>query len=156
MLKKNNLIFIFLFLFLLSSCGFKKINRELPFVNIQKIIVNGDRIISYRLRNNIILISNDNAKSKYNLDLKIKKKKTNKIKNMSGQVTRYTAKVDIELIMINLNNQKKKRESFTKKRDYDVDKIHSETINNEKRAYETIIEELSEEIIDFISLYDKS
>ena len=151
MLKKNTLTFGFLLLILLPSCGYKKINQDIPLININKIIINEVSPIAFKLKNNIILISRDNAKNSYNLDLKIKKTKSSKIKNAGGKVTRYTLGVNVDLTMINIKNQKKNQRSFSKSIDYNTNKIYSETINNEKNTYELIIEELSEEIINFIS-----
>ena len=151
MLKKNTLTFGLLLLILLPSCGYKKINQDMPLININKIIINEVRPITFKLKNNIILISKDNAKNSYNIDLKIKKNKTSKIKNASGKVTRYTLGVNVDLTMTNIENQKRNQRSFSKSIDYNTNKIYSETINNEKNTYELIIEELSEEIINFIS-----
>tara|TARA_B110000259_G_C13883431_1_gene349937 strand:+ start:165 stop:635 length:471 start_codon:yes stop_codon:yes gene_type:complete len=151
MLKKNTLTFGLLLLILLPSCGYKKINQDMPFININKIIINEVRPITFKLKNNIILISKDNAKNSYNIDLKIKKNKTSKIKNASGKVTRYTLGVNVDLTMTNIENQKRNQRSFSKSIDYNTNKIYSETINNEKNTYKLIIEELSEEIINFIS-----
>jgi hypothetical protein len=151
MLKKNTLTFGLLLLILLPSCGYKKINQDMPLININKIIINEVRPITFKLKNNIILISKDNAKNSYNIDLKIKKNKTSKIKNASGKVTRYTLGVNVDLTMTNIENQKRNQRSFSKSIDYNTNKIYSETINNEKNTYKLIIEELSEEIINFIS-----
>ena len=151
MLKKNTLTFGLLLLILLPSCGYKKINQDMPLININKIIINEVRPITFKLKNNIILISKDNAKNSYNIDLKIKKNKTSKIKNASWKVTRYTLGVNVDLTMTNIENQKRNQRSFSKSIDYNTNKIYSETINNEKNTYKLIIEELSEEIINFIS-----
>ena len=156
MLKKNTLTFGLLLLILLPSCGYKKINQDMPFININKIIINEVRPITFKLKNNIILISKDNAKNSYNIDLKIKKNKTSKIKNASGKVTRYTLGVNVDLTMTNIENQKRNQRSFSKSIDYNTNKIYSETINNEKNTYKLIIEELSEEIINFISLTNQN
>ena len=156
MLKKNTLTFGLLLLILLPSCGYKKINQDMPFININKIIINEVRPITFKLKNNIILISKDNAKNSYNIDLKIKKNKTSKIKNASGKVTRYTLGVNVDLTMTNIENQKRNQRSFSKSIDYNTNKIYSETINNEKNTYKLIIEELSEEIINFISFTNQN
>jgi hypothetical protein len=156
MLKKNTLTFGLLLLILLPSCGYKKINQDMPLININKIIINEVRPITFKLKNNIILISKDNAKNSYNIDLKIKKNKTSKIKNASGKVTRYTLGVNVDLTMTNIENQKRNQRSFSKSIDYNTNKIYSETINNEKNTYKLIIEELSEEIINFISFTNQN
>ena len=124
MLKKNTLTFGLLLLILLPSCGYKKINQDMPLININKIIINEVRPITFKLKNNIILISKDNAKNSYNIDLKIKKNKTSKIKNASGKVTRYTLGVNVDLTMTNIENQKRNQRSFSKSIDYNTNKIY--------------------------------
>ena len=156
MLKKNTLTFGLLLLILMPSCGYKKINQDMPLININKIIINEVRPITFKLKNNIILISKDNAKDSYNIDLKIKKNKTSKIKNANGKVTRYTLGVNVDLTMTNIENQKRNQRSFSKSIDYNTNEIYSETINNEKNTYKLIIEELSEEIINFISFTNQN
>jgi len=150
-------LYIFIFFILLVSCGFKKITQnDNSAIYIQNIDVIGEKKISYLLKNNILLITKKDSKNKYEIKLKIDKTKTSKIKNTRGEVTRYSLSVIVNLVMKNINNQKKISKSFAKNGDYDVAKIHSNTMNNEKHAVKNIIQQISNDIISFITLHVKS
>jgi hypothetical protein len=76
MKNKIEIIFIFVLCLTLNSCGFKKINqRDNNIIYIQNINITGDNRISYKLKNNILLISNSEAKNKYDIEIVLKKKK---------------------------------------------------------------------------------
>lgn len=150
MLKK--IIFTIIFLTLLTSCGFKKINTSLPIVYFQNINIIGDGRISYLLRNNILLISNENAVDKYDIKIEIKQNESIKIKDKTGDVSRYNTVITLEFVMTNLNTKKNLTKTFSADDDYDVAKNHSNTIGNKKKATTAIIRRLSDEIKEFIQL----
>ena len=87
MKKITKIISIFTLAILLSSCGFKQINKKnIGSINIQNINVIGEKRIAYTLKNNILLISDISSKNKYDAEIKIQKTKNNKIKNKLGQI----------------------------------------------------------------------
>jgi len=150
-------LYIFIFFILLVSCGFKKITQnDNSAIYIQNIDVIGEKKISYWLKNNILLISNKDSKNKYEIKLKIDKTKTSKIKNVKGKVTRYSVSVMANLIVKNINNHKNISKSFTRSGDYDVAENHFKTINNEKNMVKNIIQQISNDIISFITLNVKN
>ena len=150
-------LYIFIFFILLVSCGFKKITQnDNSAIYIQNIDVIGEKKISYWLKNNILLISNKDSKNKYEIKLKIDKTKTSKIKNVKGKVTRYSVSVMANLIVKNINNHKNISKSFTRSGDYDVAENHFKTINNEKNMVKNIIQQISNDIISFITLHVKN
>jgi hypothetical protein len=150
MSKRSKILIIFIFISLLTSCGFKKIAQYESLINLQKITINGDNRISYKLKNNIKLISNEAAQNKYNVKIDLTQKKIGKIKDNAGRVTRYTVTFNAELNLENESSQEIVNESFTKSANYYVASSHSETINNEKNAVKIIIEQISEDIKKFI------
>ena len=138
---------------LLASCGFKIVNQQnMDIIDIQSINVIGEKRIGYSLKNNILLISKSNSKNKYDVQIKITKKKTNKIKDSGGKVTRYNLSIAANLELINLDNKKKIQRIFLRNADYNIAKIHSDTITNEKKTALNITKQLSEDIISFITL----
>ena len=150
-------LYIFMFLILLVSCGFKKINQnDNSSIYIQNIDIIGEKKISYLLKNNILFISKKDSTNKYEMELKIDKTKTSKIKNAKGQVTRYSLSFMVNLVMTNINNQKNINKSFSRSGDYDVAENHSQTINNEKNMVKNIIQQISNDIISFITLHVKN
>ena len=75
-MKNIKIISILVFLILLSSCGFKPINQKNGnLINFRNIKVTGEQRIAYALKNNLLLISNNNSKNNYDAEIKINKKK---------------------------------------------------------------------------------
>ena len=148
----KNILIISLPLFILA-CGFKPINQiKNKVIHIQNIDIIGDQRIAYLLKNNLLLISNINSENKYNSKINILKKKNNKIKNKKGKVTRYNLAISVNLRLININNNKEIQKSFSRNEDFEVAKIHSDTIGNEKSTTENLARQLSEDISNFINL----
>ena len=82
----------------------------------------------------------------------ITKKRINKIKDSSGKVTRYNVSIITNLELINLENKKRIQRIFSRNADYNIANIHSNTIANEKRTILNMTQQLSEDIISFITL----
>ena len=151
MIKKIKIISIVVFSILLVSCGFKIINQTQSLIYIQNINVTGDRQAGSIIKNNIALISNEEAKDKYTIDLKANKKTSTKIKNEKGKTTRYELIIMADLVLTNINDQQIIiKKTFSKSVDYEATKLHFDTIINEKKAFKTATQEISEQIINFI------
>jgi|TARA_B110000914_G_scaffold34180_1_gene27021 hypothetical protein len=153
-IKKNLLIFIISSL--LVSCGYKKISQESLLINIENINIVADKRISYRLENDIILISNTNSTNKYNLDLNLDYNKTSKIIDKTGKTTRYTLSYTGILKLKNIDGEETINKSFTVSGDYSVAKNYSDTISNKKNTTNRIIDKMSNDITNFINLYFKT
>ena len=156
MLKKKNIISFLIIFFLVISCGYKKINPEQSLMHLQTVSVTGKNRISYLLKNDISLISNKNAADKYDVAIELKKRKQDKITNKQGKITRYTVNIDANLILKNNNNNKIINKNFSNKGDFEVASDHSETINNEKIITKIVMQQLTSEIINFITLSNKN
>lgn len=156
-MKKNIKIIAALGLSLLAiSCGFKPLNQKNNnIINIQNFNVVGNQRIAYSLKNNILFISNSNSVNKYDVEMEIKKKKSNKIKDISAKITRYNLAMTVHLKLISINKDIIKK-TFVRSADYDVATTHSSTINNENNASDIIIQQLSDDVINFIKLIMRS
>ena len=151
-MKKNKIILIITFLIILTSCGFKPINQKnMDLIFLKNINVEGDPRITGYLKNNILIISNKNSENIYDLKLKIKKKKSIKIKDKTGKTARYTLTLMADLELVDLQKNKLNK-TFVQYEDYDVATIHSTTIQNQNGAIKIIIQKLSDDIINFIVL----
>jgi len=151
-MKKNKIIQIIIFLIILTSCGFKPINQKnMNLIFFKSIVVKGDPRITGYLKNNISIVSNKNSENKYDLRLNIEKKKSIKIKDITGKTTRYTMSLIANLELVDLQKNKLNK-TFVQYEDYDVATIHSTTIQNESGATKIIIQKLSDDIINFIIL----
>ena len=156
MSKNINIIFIFTLSFLLSSCGFKKINQIDNQIYLQNVNVQGESRIAYLIKNDILLISNKDAENKYDVNLTVLKNKSVKIKDKTGKVTRFNVGISGDLSLQNNNNMETTKKSFYYTSDYEVSTNHTTTINNEKKAFSTAVRQLSEEIINYITIYTKT
>jgi hypothetical protein len=132
------------------SCGFKKVNTDENKIFIQDISVIGEKRMSYMLKNNISLISKKEAKDKYNIKIELTREKKSKIKSKTGKITRYNISVVLNLTMENIDTQEIVSKIFSRDDDYDVAKIHSDTIYNEANITENIVKKLSDDIVNFV------
>jgi len=136
---------------ILTSCGFKKLNqKDGDVIYIQNISVVGDQRIANTLKNDIRIISNSGAQNKYNIELKVQKNKTIKIKNKSGKITRYNLTIIADLQLIDVGGEKKLQKTFARSGNYQIAKSHSDTINNENKTTKNIVQQLSSDIISYI------
>ena len=150
-MKKNiKIISILAFSMLLLSCGFKQIQGKKK-IQIQNINISGENRIAYVLKNNISLMSDNNSKNKYDVEINIKKEKKNKIKDLAGKVIRYELFIEADFKLTDLNDNKIIQKKFIKNSDYTVGSSHSVTIDNEQNATKNIIRQLSEDINNFIT-----
>ena len=152
---KNNIkiIFILAVSLIVSSCGFKQINQKSNnIIYIQNFNAAGEARIAYTLKNDILLMSNNNSKNKYDAEITLQKKKKYKIKDQTGKITRYNLSVQVNLKLTNLDNERIIQKTFEKNSDYDVAAIHSDTIKNETNATKNTTQMLSSDIVNFITL----
>ena len=149
----KKILIIIVFSILLSSCGFKKINRDTnSSIYIRTINISGDKRIGYFLKNNILLISKKESNKKYDVDIKLKNTKTSKIKDRRGKTIRFTESIVLNLILENIDNSEKIIKTFSKNRDKKKKKNHTTTIQNQKNSIKNIAEQLSDEITNFLTL----
>jgi len=154
MRKNITIITIFIFSILLISCGYKKINQKNnTLIYIQSLNIIGEKKIGNKLRNNITLISNPNSENKYDIKIILKKNKTIKIKNTTGKATRYGITVSANVFFKNIIRVKNFNKSFAQSSDYDIAKNHSDTMYKEINAENTVVDQLSNQIINFITTY---
>ena len=135
----------------LSSCGYSRLNNQLSEFKFNSIKINGDKRISYILKNNLNLLSKPESKKSYDLFINLTSSKSSKIKDTTGKTTRFNIILNGDLKLID-NNKVVTNRSFTVNNYYDVSNNHSDTIRNEKNSIQNNINALSEEIIKYIQL----
>ena len=163
LLNKNNfmqnitIIKLFLIIsttLILNNCGFQKINKDLsPLVNIEKFNLSGDSKINYNLKNEILLISKKEGKNKIIITLKTEKKKTDKVKEASGKITRYMVSINVNMTVEEVKSSKMISKSFSKSGDFSVGRNHSDTIDAEKKMVKNLSEILAKDIIKYVNIY---
>ena len=140
----------------LSACGFKPINqfKQTGYL-IKKIDLIGDKRVGYFIKDEIFLSSSVNAEKTLNMTLDVNKKKEIKEKNISGKISSYTLTLNVNLFVENTITSKEIRNKFTKSESYNVASNHSDTLNNEKETLENLAEKITEDIINFLTIYLK-
>ena len=150
-MKNIKTIYLLIFLFFLS-CGFKPANlKDRNQIFLQEINISGEKKIGYTLKNNILLISNKTSKDKYTAKIKIVKQKNIKIKDTTGKVTRFNLSLSANLQLTNLKNNIQTQKYFIRTVNFDVADVHFNTINNERNATDNLTQQISDDIIYFIS-----
>ncbi len=148
---KLKIILLFISMMLISSCGFKLANLQNNY-NISEINTNGDKRINYKLKNKILNSSKKGNDNLILINISTKKEKNIKEKNIGNEITKYeiiiTSNVEFKKISENDFN------NFTviEKGDYNISKKYSDTLNNEKSLINTLVNDLSDEIIQNLSL----
>lgn len=139
------------FLFLLTNCGFTVVNNNINY-NIAEINTLGDKKINFILKNKLFLSSNKEKEKIINLNLNTSKTKTIKEKNISNQVTKYQISINTDIEFLVSNSSDANKFNVTKNGSYEVATRHSETLNNEKKLIKLLINDLSEEILEKLSV----
>ena len=150
-MKKIKILLYIIIIIGLSSCGYSRLNDQSNEFKFNSIEINGDKRLSYILKNNLNLLSRPESKKSYDLLINLTSFKTSKIKDTTGKTTRFNVVLNGDLKLTD-NNKVVKNRSFTVSNDYDVSNNHSDTIRNEKNSIQNNIDSLSEEITKYIQL----
>ena len=146
---KKNLYFSIILLLIFSGCGYQVVDKKkLQTFNILEINTTGEKRINFKLKNKLLAFKKENSKELIILDINSKKNKSVKDKNIKNQITKYQINLDIEVNYRKSNETK--MNSFIVKQNgtYDVSSQHSQTLNNEKKLIDLLINDISEKIID--------
>ena len=142
---------LFFFLFLLSSCGFKVVTNTNNY-NFDDIIISGDKRVNYTLKNKLISSSNPESINVIKLNIFTNKEKIIKEKNISNKVTKYEIKINAKVDFSFIKNGIKDNLTIVKTGFYDVGTRYSETLNNEKKLTNLLIDSLTKEIIKNLNI----
>ena len=149
-MKLKILILIFCMI-LTSNCGFKLSNVQNNY-NISEFNTKGDKRINYKLKNKILNSSKKENENLILVNINTKKEKNIKEKNIGNEITKYEIIItsNIEFKKITDNNFN----TFTviEKGDYTISKRYSDTLSNEKSLINTLVNDLSDEIFQNLSL----
>ena len=142
---------LFFFLFLLSSCGFKVVTNTNNY-KFDDIYISGDKRINYTLKNKLISSSNPESINVIKLNIFTNKEKIIKEKNIYNKVTKYEIKINAKVDFSFIKNGIKDNLTIVKTGFYDVGTRYSETLNNEKKLTNLLIDSLTKEIIKNLNI----
>ena len=137
-------------LVLLTNCGFKLAQNTFDF-SIVEINTSGDKNISYLLKNRLNFVSKEKA-NKLKIEIFSKKLKTIKEKNIANQITKYEIKIVSKVEYKSLSNGNSNNFTISKFGDFSVTSEHINTLNNEKKLVEVLINDIVEEILLNLSI----
>lgn len=154
-MKKIKSITIFsIILILLTSCSYQNMNsKDQKKFNVQEFDITGDNRASFIIQKKIQRFSNENSENRIKLSIELNKDKSIHEKNIQNKVTKYSLTLSANVRIIELNSAKEMRRNFTVKRIYDVQDNYSDTVNNLKEANNTLINIISDEILDQLRIY---
>lgn len=151
---RKRIIHLLLVVFFVSitSCGFKIIDRSNLNYDIAEITTTGEKRINFKIKNKLLFNSSENNKKLLNIDIKSKKIKSIKEKNIKNEVTKYELKIEVFVTFSELNSLEKNKFNIQVSGDYDVANQFSQTLTNEKRIIETLTDKIAEKITDNLIL----
>lgn len=148
---KYKLINLVFFLLLLTSCGFEVVKNTYGF-NILEVNAEGDKKISYALKNRIKINNSDLNKNFIKINIDSEKVKLIKEKNIQGKITKYEIKIVSNVKYMILPENITKILTINKAANFNVADNKVETLNNEKKLIDNLIDEMADEILLKISL----
>ena len=141
---------IIIFTVIVSGCGFKVSYQENSY-NISEIISEGDGRINFKIKNKILINSKNNEENKFILTIKSSKNKNIKEKNISNEITKYELIIKTTVLFKSIDENKKGEFTVSKKGNFDVSKKYSDTLNNEKKLMNLLINDILEEIETYLA-----
>ena len=148
---KYKLINLVFFLLLLTSCGFEVVKNTYGF-NILEINAEGNKKISYALKNSIKINNSDLNKNFIKINIVSEKVKLIKEKNIQNKITKYEIKIVSNVKYMILPENITKILTINKAANYNVADNKVETLNNEKKLIDNLIDRMADEILLKISL----
>ena len=135
------------------NCGFKVINEsEKNEFSIENIKTSGDKRINFKIKNDLLNYSKKNNQNVLFIDLKTKKTKNIKEKNIKNEITKYEIILNANVKFNLVNSDVIYKINISNNGNYLVEDSYSTTLNNEKKLIDDLIENMSEKILKKIIL----
>ena len=142
--KLNKIFFFVISVHLLLSCGYQPIlNKNNQNFWISKFNLKGNERIGVLLKNNLISVKK--GLNVIELDINSEKRTAVSNKNQSGKILTYSITLAFEITASN-NKNILFTKVFTKSQNYSASSVHSDTLNNEKKVVESLIESIASEL----------
>jgi hypothetical protein len=146
---KKTAILSIVFLLFLNGCGFKVINQnKLRNFDIAEITTQGDNRINYYIKNMLFFNSESSQKKLIKINLNTNKKKNVKEKNIENEITKYQINISVNVTYYILGKSNSTKFTISENGDYRIGKMHSQTINNEKKLVKSLTNNISEKIVN--------
>lgn len=149
-MKMKTFLIIILSLGLLSSCGYKVLDKSsLANFNIIEFNSTGDNKINFFIKNKLKnKITNNKEENEIIIDLQTVKTKNIKDKNINNQITKYEITV-VSTIKVNfINKNISEIIQISSSGNYDIVSSQAKTINNQDNLERFLAEKISEKILN--------
>ncbi len=134
---------------LLSSCAYEKMNSpDRKKFHITEINSNGERRAAFIIQKKINRFSNEQSTNKIKIFIDLTKSKEIQEKNMQNKVTKYNLSLSAKIVITELLSTKEFKRLFSTSEIYDVADRYTDTVNNEKNAYNALINKVVDEILE--------
>ena len=149
---KKILVFLILFVFLTTSCGFKPVNKlgNRNF-DIVEISTTGEKRVNYKLKRKLLFNKTENSKKLFKIDINTKKDKIIKEKNIKNEVTKYEIKITASVKINEISKTNIQEFTVVDMGFFNVKNLYTQTINNEKRLVDLLADKIAEKIFYEIS-----
>jgi|TARA_Y100000389_G_C17232368_1_gene398816 outer membrane lipopolysaccharide assembly protein LptE/RlpB len=145
---KYKFLNIFIFITLLTSCGFKISNQyQQSNFEILEIVTSGDERINFNLKNKLKFISTTDDSKLLKIKLDTKKIKNIKEKNARGEPAKYEINVTTTVSYSIIGELDAAKFTIIKSGDYAASNQYTNTLTNEKTLMRIITEDISNQII---------
>ena len=152
-MKTKSLFLTLIIFFLTNNCGFKIVNKgEIYNFDINEIITSGDNRINFKIKNNLIFNSKKSEKKLVDIYLDTKKSKEVKEKNINNEITKYQITITSAIRVKELIDENIISFKIVKTGDYTVAGQYSQTLSNEKKLIDVLIDDVTEDILSEIIL----
>ena len=147
MKKKLNLFITILTFLLITSCGFKIVDQsKLKNFKIQSLIITGEKRINYKLKNKLLSKSNNTDKRSIIIEIDTSKIKSVNEKNIKNEITKYQLEITVNLKFYETDNNIQNNFTVIESGNYLVSEKYSQTLNNERKLVETLVENIANKI----------
>ena len=149
-MKMKTFLIIILSLGLLSSCGYKVLDKSsLANFNIVELNSSGDNKINFFIKNKLKnKITNSKEENEIIIDLQTVKTKNIKDKNINNQITKYEITI-VSTIKVNfINKNISEIIQISSSGNYDIVSSQAKTINNQDNLEKFLAEKISEKILN--------
>ena len=153
-MKMKTFLIIILSLGLLSSCGYKVLDKSsLANFNIIEFNSTGDNKINFFIKNKLKnKITNSKEENEIIIDLQTVKTKNIKDKNINNQITKYEITV-VSTIKVNfINKNISEIIQISSSGNYDIVSSQAKTINNQDNLEKFLAEKISEKILNKLTV----
>ena len=154
-LKIIKVIFFLIIYFSLFNCGYQPLlNKENQNFSIVKFNFEGNKRLGVLLKNNFISVKKE--ENLLVLNVKSLKKTTIADKSQTGKIITYMLTVEFDVSATNISEDIIFSKVYTKTRNYPASDVHIDTLNNEKKLVEELIESIANQLqIELNSIYQK-